>query len=159
MNGVVFISLFVLIFSATLFNQSFSIRDSYVNDNHPIVQPNNFSPLFPCLWFINTFLQPLLNFPPFFSSPSPPEPIDSPSDDRRFDECQQPFENNFDMKCYEEMLKSFSSHKVLLQSDCCRRLMLIPDYCFKEVLFPSNEDVTSKFRGYCSKKLAATPST
>ncbi|TYH60154.1 hypothetical protein ES332_D08G273900v1 [Gossypium tomentosum] len=159
MNGVLLISLFVLSFSAILFNQSFSIRDNYVYDNHPAVQSNNFFPLFPCIWLIDTILQPLLNFPPFFSSPPPSEPTRSPAENHRADECRQILFKNVDTNCYLEILKSFGAHKVLLQSDCCRKIMPVPDDCFNEILFPSDRGVASKLKSYCSKKLAAAPST
>ncbi|KAB2071624.1 hypothetical protein E1A91_A08G243700v1 [Gossypium mustelinum] len=158
MNSVLLISLFVLSFSAILFNQSFSIRDNYAYDNHPAVQANNFSPLFPCLWLIDTILQPLLNFPPFFSSPPPSEPTRSPAEDRRLDECRQILFKNVDTNCYVELLKSFDAPKILLRSDCCRKIMLVPDDCFNKIPFTSDHSVTSKLKNYCSKKLTAAPS-
>ncbi|TYH07767.1 hypothetical protein ES288_A08G260500v1 [Gossypium darwinii] len=158
MNCVLLTSLFVLSFSATLFNQGFSI-----NDYHSTEQPNNFSPRFPCLWIIDQILQPLLNFPPFFSSPPPDdsEPLaeESPMGDPREDKCNQLLVENVHSKCFDDMLKSFYFHKVLIPAECCPGIMAMPDYCFKEVIFVGWRDVSSKIKEYCSKELAATPST
>ncbi|TYH60158.1 hypothetical protein ES332_D08G274300v1 [Gossypium tomentosum] len=158
MNGVLLTSLFILSFSATLLGQRFSI-----NDYHSTEQPNKFSPRFPCLWIIDQILQPLLNFPPFFSSPPPddtePPPEESPTGDPILDKCNQFLGDNVHSECLTYMLKSFMSHKVLIPKECCSGIMAVPDYCFKEVVYVAWRDVTSKFKGYCSKESADAPST
>ncbi|TYJ24189.1 hypothetical protein E1A91_A08G244100v1 [Gossypium mustelinum] len=156
MNGVLLASLFILSFLAILFGQGFSI-----NDYHSTEQPNNFSPRLPCLWLIDQILQPLLNFPPFFSSPPPddtkPPPKESRTGNPREDKCNQYMDKYVDDKCFDDMLKSFNFHKILFPIKCCSGFMAVPDYCFKEVIFVAWRDVTSKFKEYCSKKSAAIP--
>ncbi|KAL1088567.1 hypothetical protein V6Z11_D08G261400 [Gossypium hirsutum] len=62
-------------------------------------------------------------------SPPPSEPTRSPAENHRADECRQILFKNVDTNCYLEILKSF------------------------------DRGVASKLKSYCSKKLAAAPST